>query len=99
MSGSNTLLDDLTAPQRAAATQGGAVLVLAGAGTGKTKTLTRAVTHRIEARSMPSAFIDDIPECHRVHGWLRSPSRAGGIGRQIVQALGPGTLSRLGRLA
>ncbi len=46
--------------------------------------------------AMPSAFIEDIPECHRVHGWLRSPSRAGGIGRQIVQALDPG---RLGRLA
>ena len=33
------------------------------------------------------------------NSWLRSLSGAGGMGRQIVQALGPGTLSRLGRLA
>ena len=41
-------LNDLTPEQRAAARQSGAVLVLAGAGTGKTKTLTAAVAHRIE---------------------------------------------------
>ena len=57
MSACTTLLDDLTAPQRAAATQGGAVLVLAGAGTGKTKTLTQAVAHRIEARGIPAGRV------------------------------------------
>ena len=51
------ILDDLTPQQRAAATQSGAVLVLAGAGTGKTKTLTRAVAHRIEARAVPASRI------------------------------------------
>jgi DNA helicase-2/ATP-dependent DNA helicase PcrA len=40
-------LDGLTAAQAEAALQDGAVLVLAGAGTGKTKTLTAAVVHRI----------------------------------------------------
>jgi len=42
----------LTMEQRAAATQMGAVLVLAGAGTGKTKTLTAAVVHRIQVRGI-----------------------------------------------
>ena len=42
-------LDDLTPMQAEAAAQDGAVLVLAGAGTGKTKTLTAAVVHRIRA--------------------------------------------------
>jgi len=42
----------LTMEQRAAAIQMGAVLVLAGAGTGKTKTLTEAVVHRIQVRGI-----------------------------------------------
>lgn len=41
------ILDDLTPQQRAAAIQSGPTLVIAGAGTGKTKTLTAAVAHRI----------------------------------------------------
>jgi len=41
------ILDDLTPQQRAAATMTGPTLVIAGAGTGKTKTLTAAVTDRI----------------------------------------------------
>ena len=50
-------LAGLTPQQSAAATQMGAVLVLAGAGTGKTKTLTRAVVHRVEARGVPASRI------------------------------------------
>ena len=42
-----SILDDLTPQQRAAAVQPGPTLVIAGAGTGKTKTLTAAVAHRI----------------------------------------------------
>lgn len=42
-----SILDDLTPQQRAAATQTGPTLVIAGAGTGKTKTLTAAVADRI----------------------------------------------------
>ena len=44
---SDSVLAGLTREQQAAATQTGPVLVLAGAGTGKTKTLTAAVAHRI----------------------------------------------------
>ena len=51
------ILDGLTPQQCAAATQMGAVLVLAGAGTGKTKTLTRAVANRIEVHGIPAARI------------------------------------------
>src|ERR1700683_4990145 len=50
----NVILDDLTPAQRAAAIQSGPVLVIAGAGTGKTKTLTAAVAHRIAACGMPA---------------------------------------------
>lgn len=41
------IFDDLTPQQRAAATKTGPTLVIAGAGTGKTKTLTAAVADRI----------------------------------------------------
>ena len=47
----------LTMEQRAAATQIGAVLVLAGAGTGKTKTLTEAVVHRIQVRGIAASRV------------------------------------------
>lgn len=50
-------LADLTEQQAAAAMQSGAVLVLAGAGTGKTKTLTAAVVNRIRAFGVPARRI------------------------------------------
>ena len=54
----NHILDDLTPQQRAAATKTGPTLVIAGAGTGKTKTLTAAVADRIiEHRISPSRII------------------------------------------
>ena len=47
----------LTAPQREAAAMHGPVLVLAGAGTGKTKTLTAGVALRIIQRGIPARRI------------------------------------------
>ena len=57
MSRSSDLLAGLTAEQAAAAALTGPVLALAGAGTGKTKTLTAGVAHRIEVRGMPASRI------------------------------------------
>ena len=57
MDHSAAILDGLTPRQAAAVTQSGPVLVLAGAGTGKTKTLTRAVAHRIQVRGIPPSRI------------------------------------------
>ncbi|MDD2860856.1 MAG: UvrD-helicase domain-containing protein [Acidiphilium sp.] len=51
------LLADLTAAQSDAAHQDGPVLVLAGAGTGKTKTLTAAIARRIGAGVAPSRIL------------------------------------------
>ena len=52
-----SILSDLTPSQREAATTSGPVLVLAGAGTGKTKTLTAAVVHRIGHGIAPSRIL------------------------------------------
>jgi hypothetical protein len=51
------VLAGLTREQQAAATQIGPVLVLAGAGTGKTKTLTAAVAYRIAIGGIPPGRI------------------------------------------
>ena len=53
----NGILDGLTAQQKRAATQTGPVLVIAGAGTGKTRTLTAAVGHRITACGIPAGRV------------------------------------------
>jgi superfamily I DNA/RNA helicase len=51
------ILDGLTQPQARAAALRGPVLVLAGTGTGKTRTLTAAVAHRIGHDGILSARI------------------------------------------
>ncbi len=51
------VLAGLTPQQAQAAAQSGPVLVLAGAGTGKTKALTAAVAHRIAARGVAASRI------------------------------------------
>lgn len=58
----------------------GSILVLAGAGTGKTSTLTAAVAHRIAA--------DKIPP-HRVLAVTFTNKAAGEMAGRIRTALGP----------
>ena len=53
----SSILAGLTPAQAEAASLSGAVLVLAGAGTGKTKTLTSGVAWRIQARGIPASRI------------------------------------------
>ena len=57
MSISRDVLAGLTREQATAAALTGPVLVLAGAGTGKTKTLIAGVAHRIARRGIPAARI------------------------------------------
>src|SRR5208283_452001 len=50
-----TLVGRLTPAQREAAMRPGSALVLAGAGTGKTSTLTASVVHKIEVENLPAS--------------------------------------------
>src|SRR3954471_11952188 len=53
-----TLLEDLTAPQREAATHvDGPLLIIAGAGSGKTRVITRRVAHLISLGIPPNAIL------------------------------------------
>jgi ATP-dependent DNA helicase UvrD/PcrA len=69
----DAVLSALTREQRAAATRTGPVLVLAGAGTGKTRTLTAAVAHRIAACGVPPEMLTRIRAAlgeHSVPRWI-----------------------------
>lgn len=77
MSTSNDVLAGLTADQATAAALSGAVLVLAGAGTGKTKTLTAGVAHRIAARGIPASRILAVTFTNKAAAEMRSRIRAG----------------------
>ena len=75
MSRSNDLLAGLTAEQAAAAALTGPVLALAGAGTGKTKTLTAGVAHRIEVRGMPASRILAVTFTNKAAGEMTARIR------------------------
>jgi DNA helicase-2/ATP-dependent DNA helicase PcrA len=49
-----SLLDGLDPDQRAAATADGPLLIIAGPGSGKTRTLTRRIAHQIADRGLPA---------------------------------------------
>jgi DNA helicase-2/ATP-dependent DNA helicase PcrA len=77
MSTSSNLLAGLTVDQATAASLTGAVLVLAGAGTGKTKTLTAGVAHRIAARGIPASRILAVTFTNKAASEMLSRIRAG----------------------
>jgi DNA helicase-2/ATP-dependent DNA helicase PcrA len=77
MSISNDVLNGLTVDQAAAAALSGAVLVLAGAGTGKTKTLTAGVAHRITTRRIPASRILAVTFTNKSAAEMLARIRAG----------------------
>ena len=76
----DAIASSLTKTQTKAASHPGSILVLAGAGTGKTSTLTAAVAHRIA--------VDGIPP-HRVLAVTFTNKAAGEMANRIRAALGP----------
>jgi hypothetical protein len=77
MSISNDVLNGLTVDQATAAALSGAVLVLAGAGTGKTKTLTAGVAHRITTRRIPASRILAVTFTNKSAAEMLARIRAG----------------------
>ena len=75
----DAMASSLTKTQINAACHPGSILVLAGAGTGKTSTLTAAVAHRIA--------VDGIPP-HRVLAVTFTNKAASEMGSRIREALG-----------
>ena len=79
------VLEGLTAAQTAAATQPGAVLVLAGAGSGKTKALTAAVAHRIDVRGVDASRVIAVTFTNRAASEMAGRIRAAlGAGRTPI---------------
>ena len=72
----DSILAGLTPSQAEAATKAGPVLVLAGAGTGKTRTLTSAVAHRIAIRNVPASRVLAVTFTNKAAGEMTSRIRA-----------------------
>ncbi len=84
----------LTPAQREAAMHSGSALVLAGAGTGKTSTLTASVVHKIEVERLPPSrllvvtFTNKAARemANRIHAALAPTPRPIGSGRFMGSA-------------
>ena len=79
----SSILAGLTPAQAEAASLSGAVLVLAGAGTGKTKTLTSGVAWRIQARGIPASRILAVTFTNKAAGEMTERIRRMLAGREV----------------
>jgi DNA helicase-2/ATP-dependent DNA helicase PcrA len=83
--GASALLDGLTEAQAAAVTSDGAPLViLAGAGSGKTRVLTRRIAWRIEQGSAESRHVLALTFTRKAAGELRSRLGTLGVREQVA---------------
>ncbi|MEV6621708.1 ATP-dependent DNA helicase UvrD2 [Amycolatopsis sp. NPDC051106] len=82
----NRLLDGLDPEQRAAASAPrGPVCVLAGAGTGKTRTITHRIAHLVRSRHVSAGQVLAVTFTTRAAGEMRTRLR--GLGVEAAQAL------------
>ncbi len=82
------VLAGLTPAQADAASRDGAVLVLAGAGTGKTKTLTAAVAWRIDVLGIPAGRILAVTFTNKAAGEMQGRIRAMLAGQALPSWVG-----------
>ena len=92
--GTGSVLDGLDRQQRAAATAAGPLLIIAGPGTGKTRTLTRRLAHQILERGRPARQFLAITFTRRAAQEMRD--RLAGLGANRAGELTVTTFHGLG---
>jgi DNA helicase-2/ATP-dependent DNA helicase PcrA len=99
MRGAEEILAGLNDAQRAAASAvRGPVAILAGAGTGKTTTITHRIAHQVASGTFPASAILAVTFTEKAAGELKA--RLANLGVQGVEArtFHAAGLSQLGRL-